>query len=85
MPLGGAELLIIALLIFFFFGARRLPEFGRSLGAGMREFKHSVKTRGEESDESDEAPEPTRASLPTTTGSTAAGAQTHDGADRATS
>jgi sec-independent protein translocase protein TatA len=24
------------------FGAKRLPEFGRSLGTGMREFKHSV-------------------------------------------
>ena len=82
MPLGGAEIIIIALLIFFFFGARRLPEFGRSLGVGMREFKHSVKTRG---DESDEAPETTRASLPTTTGSTAAGAQTPDGADRVSS
>jgi len=32
-------LLIIALLLF---GAKRLPEIGRSLGSGMREFKDSV-------------------------------------------
>ena len=32
-------LLVIALLLF---GARRLPEIGRSLGLGMREFKDSV-------------------------------------------
>jgi sec-independent protein translocase protein TatA len=32
-------LLLIALLLF---GAKRLPEIGRSLGSGMREFKNSV-------------------------------------------
>ena len=32
-------LLILALLLF---GAKRLPEIGRSLGVGMREFKDSV-------------------------------------------
>jgi sec-independent protein translocase protein TatA len=40
--IGPAEiigLLIIALLLF---GAKRLPEIGRSLGSGMREFKDSV-------------------------------------------
>jgi sec-independent protein translocase protein TatA len=40
--IGGIEivgLLIVALLLF---GAKRLPEIGRSLGSGMREFKDSV-------------------------------------------
>jgi sec-independent protein translocase protein TatA len=32
-------LLLIALVLF---GAKRLPEIGRSLGSGMREFKDSV-------------------------------------------
>ena len=32
-------LLVLALLLF---GAKRLPEIGRSLGHGMREFKDSV-------------------------------------------
>ena len=32
-------MLLLALLLF---GAKRLPEIGRSLGSGMREFKDSV-------------------------------------------
>jgi sec-independent protein translocase protein TatA len=38
-PLHLVILLIVALLLF---GAKRLPEIGRSLGVGMREFKDSV-------------------------------------------
>ncbi len=38
-PLEIAGLLLLALLLF---GAKRLPEIGRSLGSGMREFKESV-------------------------------------------
>jgi len=38
-PLHIAFLLIVLLLVF---GARRLPEMGRSLGSGMREFKDSI-------------------------------------------
>jgi sec-independent protein translocase protein TatA len=38
-PLEIVGLLLLALLLF---GARRLPEIGRSLGTGMREFKDSV-------------------------------------------
>lgn len=37
-------LLVLALLLF---GAKRLPEIGRSLGTGMREFKDSVSTVAE--------------------------------------
>jgi sec-independent protein translocase protein TatA len=40
-------LLLIALLLF---GAKRLPEMGRSLGAGMREFKDSVTGNGSTSE-----------------------------------
>jgi sec-independent protein translocase protein TatA len=38
-PLHIAFLVVILLLVF---GAKRLPEIGRSLGSGMREFKSSV-------------------------------------------
>ena len=38
-PTHIVALLLLALLLF---GARRLPEIGRSLGSGMREFKDSV-------------------------------------------
>jgi sec-independent protein translocase protein TatA len=38
-PLHIAILVVLILLIF---GAKRLPEIGRSLGSGMREFKDSI-------------------------------------------
>ncbi len=38
-PLHIAFLVVILLLVF---GAKRLPEIGKSLGSGMREFKDSV-------------------------------------------
>ena len=38
-PLHIAFLVVILLLVF---GARRVPEIGRSLGSGMREFKQSI-------------------------------------------
>jgi sec-independent protein translocase protein TatA len=38
-PLHIAFLVVILLLLF---GAKRLPEIGRSLGTGMREFKQSI-------------------------------------------
>jgi len=38
-PIHIAFILIIVLLVF---GAKRLPELGRSLGTGMREFKDSL-------------------------------------------
>jgi sec-independent protein translocase protein TatA len=38
-------LLVVALLLF---GAKRLPEIGRSLGTGMREFKDSVTGKDDE-------------------------------------
>jgi sec-independent protein translocase protein TatA len=38
-PLHIAILVVILLLVF---GAKRLPEMGRSIGSGMREFKDSI-------------------------------------------
>jgi sec-independent protein translocase protein TatA len=38
-PIHIAFLVVILLLVF---GAKRLPEIGRSLGSGMREFKQSI-------------------------------------------
>ena len=44
MPFGIGiwELLILLLIVLLVFGAKRLPEMGRQLGGGMREFKESV-------------------------------------------
>ena len=44
MPFGISiwELMILLVVLLLIFGAKRLPEMGRSLGKGMREFKDSV-------------------------------------------
>jgi sec-independent protein translocase protein TatA len=36
------HILLLLLVVLLVFGAKRLPEIGRSLGTGMREFKQSV-------------------------------------------
>lgn len=41
--LGLPELLIILFLIILIFGANRLPEIGRGIGRGIRNFKESAK------------------------------------------
>jgi sec-independent protein translocase protein TatA len=41
------ELIILVLVILLVFGAKRLPEMGRSLGGGMREFKDSITGKDE--------------------------------------
>ena len=40
--IGAPELLILLLVVLLVFGPKKLPEMGRSLGKGMREFKSSV-------------------------------------------
>jgi sec-independent protein translocase protein TatA len=44
MPFGVSvwEILILLLVVLLVFGPKRLPEMGRSLGRGMREFKDSI-------------------------------------------
>ena len=37
----------IVVILLLLFGAKRLPEIGRSLGSGMREFKQSITGQGE--------------------------------------
>jgi len=50
---GLILILVVALLVF---GPKRLPEMGRSLGRGMREFKDSIS--GADKDEPSELPPP---------------------------
>ena len=63
---GPLEIVIILVIVLIIFGPKRLPDLGRSLGHGMREFKDSV--TGKDKDElprnsagtSEHEPEPER-------------------------
>jgi sec-independent protein translocase protein TatA len=41
--LGLPEILVILLIVILIFGASRLPEIGRGIGKGIRNFKESVR------------------------------------------
>lgn len=46
---GPLEIIILLVIVLLIFGPKRLPDLGRSLGRGMREFKDSV--TGKDSDD----------------------------------
>ena len=46
---GPLEIIIILVIVLIMFGPKRLPDLGKSLGRGMREFKDSV--TGKDKDE----------------------------------
>ena len=59
MPtIGPLEIAIVLLIVLLIFGPKRLPDLGRSLGRGMREFKDSVTGKDDEQKRLDEATDP---------------------------
>lgn len=40
--LGGGEIFIILLIVLMLFGAKKIPEFARGLGKGIRQFKDAT-------------------------------------------
>ena len=50
--IGPMELIIVLVIALIVLGPKRLPEVGRSVGRGMREFKESLS--GERRDEDDD-------------------------------
>lgn len=46
--IGLPEILIFLVVVLLLFGAKRVPEIGRSVGKGMREFKDAVTGRDDE-------------------------------------
>ena len=46
MPIGVPEMLVILVIALVVLGPKRLPEAGKSLGHGMREFKESLSGGG---------------------------------------
>jgi sec-independent protein translocase protein TatA len=52
MPdIGPLQIIIVLIIVLLVFGPKRLPEMGRSLGRGIREFKDSITSRDDEEDE----------------------------------
>jgi sec-independent protein translocase protein TatA len=51
--IGIPELLIILAIVVLIFGANRLPELGRGIGKGIRNFKDATKTGQDEKDDED--------------------------------
>jgi sec-independent protein translocase protein TatA len=51
--LGPGELLLILAIALVVLGPKKLPEVGRSLGKGMREFKASVSSMTVDDDDDD--------------------------------
>ena len=55
MPnIGPLELAIVLVIALVIFGPKRLPDLGRSLGSGMREFKDSLTGKDDDEDDEDE-------------------------------
>ena len=46
--IGLPEIIIFLVVVLLLFGANRVPEIGRSVGKGMREFKDAVTGRDDE-------------------------------------
>jgi len=73
VPFGVSvwEILILLLVVLLVFGPKRLPEMGRSLGKGMREFNDSISGKDDEPVElpppQEEAPVPAGTSRDKTT------------------
>ncbi len=51
--IGWQGLIVVLIVLLIIFGPKRLPELGRSLGRGMREFKDTIAGRGDDDDDED--------------------------------
>jgi sec-independent protein translocase protein TatA len=52
--IGLPEVLVVLVIALIVFGPKRLPELGRSVGKGIREFRSSVS--GDDADDEDDSP-----------------------------
>jgi sec-independent protein translocase protein TatA len=72
MPnIGPLELVIVLAIVLLIFGPKKLPQLGRSLGGGLREFKGAVTGKHkDDDDETDliEGPDPAEVTSPAAAG-----------------
>ena len=60
-PIGPTELIVILVIALLVLGPKKLPEVGKSLGKGMREFKDSLSNANPfDEDDEDDRPAPRR-------------------------
>jgi sec-independent protein translocase protein TatA len=52
--LGMPELLIILVIVIFIFGVNKIPQLGKGLGEGIKNFKSSLKSGQQEAEKTDE-------------------------------
>ncbi|MBU1107181.1 MAG: twin-arginine translocase TatA/TatE family subunit [Candidatus Riflebacteria bacterium] len=57
MGIGFTELIVILVIILILFGPGKLPEIGKALGKGIREFKDAQKDVKRRTSDSDNEPE----------------------------
>jgi len=62
--LGGTELIVIAVAVLILFGSKKIPEFARGLGQGIKEFKKATREVSDLPSAKSAAPAPSRADLP---------------------
>ena len=56
MRLGWMEVLVIMALVLLLFGARKLPELGRSVGQAIRQFQDAMKGKDEDGKQPPQTP-----------------------------
>jgi len=52
--IGFPELIIVLVIALIVLGPKKLPDFGRSLGSGLREFKDSISGGSDRRDDDDD-------------------------------
>ena len=57
MKLGVGEIIIILIVLVMIFGAGKIPEMGKQIGRGIRDFKKFSSTEGESTEPKSGAPE----------------------------
>jgi sec-independent protein translocase protein TatA len=57
VPLNPLEIALIVLIIVLVFSSKRIPELGRYLGSGIREFKDAISDSDKDEQASVEIPE----------------------------